>query len=321
MNVLLIFVDGLGVGTRDAHNPLSLHEAHVAPLAVFAGEPTRTIFNGVCCLTDARLGVEGRPQSASGQTTILTGINAALALGFHKQGFPNQALRDIIQEHSIFLQLQRCGIAPNVFANAYPPSFFNKRPRWVAATTVAVEAAGMNFLTFGELCKGDALIHDFTNELAPETLARLQIADGTLERRTPEQAAQILASITVRHRFTLYEYFLTDRAGHAQDFSQAERVLIQLSSFVRHVLRAVDLHKTTVILTSDHGNIEDLSVRTHTLNPVPTLAWGAGCELVARRVSSLTDITPTIIELLTQFKENITDETNAAERSITHATV
>lgn len=306
MNVLLIFVDGLGAGTRGAHNPLTKLEPDIAPLAVFANEQPQIIFDGRSILTDARLGIEGRPQSASGQTTILTGINAARALGFHKQGFPNQALRDIIQEHSIFVRLQRCGIEPNVFANAYPPSFFSRRPRWVSATTVAVEAAGMNFLTFDDLREGNALIYDFTNDLAPETLARLQIEKGALERRTPEQAAQILASLAARHRFTLYEYFLTDRAGHAQDFSQAEKVLVQLSSFVRHVLQSVDLQETTVILTSDHGNIEDLSVRNHTLNPVPTLAWGAGRELVARQVSSLSDITPTIIELLAASIENDT---------------
>lgn len=308
MNVLLIFVDGLGAGTRGAHNPLAVFEPLVAPLATFANERSQTIFDGVCALTDTRLGIEGRPQSASGQTTILTGVNAAHALGFHKQGFPNQALRNIIQEHSIFVQLQRRGITPNVFANAYPPSFFNKRPRWVSATTVAVEAAAMSFLTFDDLCKGEALIHDFTNDLQPETLARLNIEEGTLELRTPERAAQILASIAARHRFTLYEYFLTDRAGHAQDFAQAEKVLRQLSRFVRSVLRHVDLNNTCVMLTSDHGNIEDLSIRNHTLNPVPTLAWGTKLEVVERRISSLTDITPTIIELLTEQHESMIGE-------------
>ena len=60
----------------------------------------------------------------------------------------------------------------------------------------------------------------------------------------------------------------------------------------------IKLTRTTVILTSDHGNIEDLSIRNHTLNQVPTLAWGAGREHVRARVRSLADITPVIIELL-----------------------
>src|SRR5919205_2372921 len=123
MSVLLIFVDGLGVGTRGAHNPLHLIGEEAAPLAVFAGEEPRLPSGGLLALTDARLGVEGRPQSASGQTTILTGVNAPAALGTHKQGFPNQALLDIIREHSIFLQLKNRGVHPITFANTYTGQF------------------------------------------------------------------------------------------------------------------------------------------------------------------------------------------------------
>ena len=100
--------------------------------------------------TDPCLGIPGRPQSASGQTTILTGVNAPAQIGYHKQGFPNQALRDIIQTHSIFRQLTDAGVAPITFANAYSRRFFVERPRWVSATTAAVEAAGLNFRTIDD---------------------------------------------------------------------------------------------------------------------------------------------------------------------------
>src|SRR5215207_10359921 len=113
MSVLLIFVDGLGIGTRGPHNPLHLLGAAAAPLAVFEGEEPVLPFGGVLVRTDATLGVEGRPQSASGQTTILTGVNAPATLGYHKQGFPNEAMREIIRRHSIFLQLERAGVRPN----------------------------------------------------------------------------------------------------------------------------------------------------------------------------------------------------------------
>ena len=152
MAVLLIFVDGLGIGKRGPHNPLdrlSVEEAE--PIAIFRDEEPRLSHGGVLVRTDACLGVEGRPQSASGQTTILTGVNAPAALGCHKQGFPNEALRTIIREHSIFLQLRRAGIEPNAFANAYTQRFFDARPRWVSATTVAVESAGMSFRRIDDL--------------------------------------------------------------------------------------------------------------------------------------------------------------------------
>jgi hypothetical protein len=291
MSLLLIFVDGLGIGTRGPHNPLDLLGEEAAPLAVFEDEEPRLPFDGRLARTDARLGVEGRPQSASGQTTILTGINVPRRLGYHKQGFPNEQMRALLNEHSLFLQLQRLGIGPNLFANAYPPPFFAKRPRWVAATTVAVEAARLPFRTFEDLKDGRALYHDFTNSF-------VAAFDGDVPTRTPEEAADVLAALAAEHSFTLYEHFIADRAGHEQDANAARSVLHDLARFVRAVLSLVDLSRMNVVLTSDHGNVEDLSTRNHTLNRVPTLAWGPSSEMVARRVRTLADITPTIIAIL-----------------------
>ncbi len=293
MAVLLIFIDGLGISPRGPDNPLDRLGVAAAPLAVFTDEAPALLNDGVLVRTDARLGVEGRPQSASGQTTILTGVNAPALLGYHKQGFPNEAMRAIIREHSIFLQLERAGVRPNVFANAYTPRFFNERPRWVSATTVAVEAAGLRFRQLDDLRAGRAVYQDFTNGLLID--AGLDIAP-----RTPAEAAAVLVEVAHKHRFTLYEYFITDRVGHAQDMEAALTVLMNLALFVRTVLARIDLARTTVILTSDHGNIEDLSIRNHTLNFVPTLAWGAGRDEVRTGVRDLADITPVIIKLLTK---------------------
>src|SRR6266705_6151471 len=163
-NVLLFFIDGLGIGTHGLHNPFDGLE-DVAPLAIFQGESTLLPFDGVLAPTDACMGVAGRPQSASGQTTILTGINAPAAIGYHKQGFPNQSLLDIISEQSIFLQLKRAGVTPITFANTYTKRFFESRPRWISATTAAVEAAGMNFNTVEDLNSDRAVYQDFTNEI------------------------------------------------------------------------------------------------------------------------------------------------------------
>src|SRR5687768_14657559 len=122
MSVLLFFIDGLGIGSRGPQNPLDgLDDAE--PLAIFRGEIPKTPHNGIVVPTDASLGVEGRPQSASRQTTILTGVNVPALLGYHKQGFPNSEMLEIIREHSIFLQLNRAGVAPITFANTYTDSF------------------------------------------------------------------------------------------------------------------------------------------------------------------------------------------------------
>ena len=290
--LLLFFIDGLGIGTRGAHNPFDgLTDA--APLAVFANETPQIPFAGLLVPTDARLGVEGRPQSASGQTTILTGINAPKIIGAHRQGFPNQALLDIIREHSIFLQLQHKGIESITFANTYTTKFFESRPRWISATTAAVEAAGLRFNVVDDLRAGRALYHDFTNRLLIERGEDVKL-------RTPAEAGQVLAEIVQQHRFTLYEFFITDKLGHAQNYEEARRLLPLLARFIRSLLKKLDLTRTTVMLTSDHGNIEDLSARNHTLNPVPTIVWGQHRQLLASRVRTLADITPAILKVLTK---------------------
>jgi 2,3-bisphosphoglycerate-independent phosphoglycerate mutase len=289
-SVLLFFIDGLGIGTRGTHNPFDgLKDAE--PLAIFQNEEPVIPFGGVVAVTDPRLGVEGRPQSASGQTTILTGVNAPASIGYHKQGFPNKALLDIIREHSIFLQLKRAGVEPITFANTYTKLFFERRPRWISATTAAVEAAGLAFNTVDDLRAGRAVYQDFTNKLLIERGENVDV-------RTPEEAADVLAKIVARHRYTLYEYFITDKVGHAQDITTARNVLQNLARMIRRVLEKVDLKRTTVILTSDHGNIEDLSTRSHTLNSVPTIVWGAENKNIASRISSLADITPAIVDML-----------------------
>jgi hypothetical protein len=292
VSVLLFFIDGLGIGTRGPHNPLD-GLAGAAPLAIFQDEPAQLPFEGVLAPTDACLGVEGRPQSASGQTTILTGVNAPAATGHHKQGFPNQVLLDIIRQHSIFLQLKRAGLEDITFANTYTQRFFESRPRWISATTAAVEAAGLRFNIVSDLKAGRAVYHDFTNAMLVE---RGESAD----LRTPQEAGNVLASIVATHSFTLYEYFITDKIGHAQDHEEARRVVPMLASFIRSLLAKLDLKRTTVILTSDHGNIEDLSVRNHTLHQVPTIIWGRHRERLAARIRSLTDITPGIVDVLTK---------------------
>jgi hypothetical protein len=290
-SVLLFFIDGLGIGTRGPFNPLD-NLPNATPLAVFQNETPETFLDGLVVPTDPRLGIEGRPQSASGQTTILTGVNAPAAVGYHKQGFPNKALLEIIEKHSIFRQLTDAGVQPITFANAYTSRFFSERPRWISATTAAVEAAGLQFRTVEDVRNGAAIFMDYTNRILVERGEDVAI-------RTEAEAATVLARIVGENRFTLYEYFITDKVGHAQDMDLAKLILTSLALFIRELLIKLDLERTTVILTSDHGNIEDLSLRNHTLHSVPTIVWGAQREQIAARIQTLADITPAIVSLLT----------------------
>jgi bisphosphoglycerate-independent phosphoglycerate mutase (AlkP superfamily) len=138
-----------------------------------------------------------------------------------------------------------------------------------------------------------SVYQDFTNRMLIERGEDVPL-------RTANEAAEVLAAIAGESRFTLYEYFITDKIGHAQDMEAARTVLQNLALLIRQLLARVDLARTSVILTSDHGNIEDLSLRNHTLNEVPTIVWGANRDRIASRIKSLADITPAIVESLTE---------------------
>ncbi|MEP7075901.1 MAG: peptidase [Acidobacteriota bacterium] len=291
-SVILFFIDGVGIGEPDENNPLS-SIPNIEPLDIFRGSSPSVFLSGTLSPTDPRLGVEGRPQSASGQTTILTGQNAPQILGYHKQGFPNEKLREVIKEYSIFKQLDQLHIGPNVFTNAYTPRFFSQTPRWKSATTCAVEASTLQFRKLPDLLGRKALFHDFTNE----SLAAYGL---DVPKSSPTDAAEILAEFTKDYRFILYEHFITDKIGHDMDKERARIHLPLLAEFIRETLTRIDLDNTTFILTSDHGNIEDLSIRNHTLNDVPTIVWGRKKRESAGLIKDLADITPIILKLLTE---------------------
>jgi hypothetical protein len=276
----------VGIGTRGGHNPLDGVESEF--FSIFQGEQPRLPFDGLMAETDARLGVDGLPQSATGQTAILTGVNAAKLIGRHLHGYPSPRLKQALAEHSVYKKLIALDRSVT-FANAYTASYVDKPPRFISATTVAAQTAGVRLRMLEDLQEGCAVSHDFTN--------RFLIERGfEVEMCTPEAAGKRLAGLAASHDFTLYEHFITDRIGHAQRDDLARKHLIDLTRFVRAVLEASDLSRQTVILTSDHGNIEDLSTRSHTLNPVATLAFGRASRQIASRVRSLTDVTPAIVE-------------------------
>jgi 2,3-bisphosphoglycerate-independent phosphoglycerate mutase len=286
--VLLIFIDGVGIGTRGAGNPL---DGCGSPyFELFRDEPMTVPRQGAGAVTDARLGVEGLPQSASGQATIITGENAAALLGRHQSAFPGGSLRPLLRDRSLFRRLAARGRRV-AHANVAPSSVARRRVRTTSAMTVAAAEAGLPPRTLRDVAEGRALHHDFTNELL--------IAHGCdLPRLAPSEAGRRLARIAAEYDFCAFEYFLTDAAGHARDFDGARKHVARLTEFLDAVLDATELDRATILTTSDHGNLEDLSTGSHTLNPVATLAWGVGARHVEARVAALTDVAGVIERVL-----------------------
>jgi hypothetical protein len=179
----------------------------------------------------------------------------------------------------------------STFANAYTPAYLEKPPRFVSVSTTAALQAGLRLRTLADLERGEAVYHDFTNRLLAER-------GHTLPPLSPPEAGRRLARLAAQHDFTLYEHFLTDLAGHAQETDRAVRILENLEAFLDGVLSALNLATHCVVLTSDHGNLEDLSTNRHTGNPVPTLAWGTGARQVTETVRTLADLAPAILRHL-----------------------
>jgi len=291
--ILMIFVDGLGVGERDSSkNPFAAVPSRI--FRDFLDEPRSDVVEGGRAMrADASLGVAGLPQSATGQTALLTGINAAAAIGRHVNGFPTRQLRDILHEHSILKTLKERGLRV-AFINVFNPLFFEALekglPVRASVTTVANMAASLPFFGVGDLMERRAVYQDFTNRLLIEKGFDVPVF-------TPEEAGEILARSAVRYDFCLYEYFQSDVVGHSQNRLKASEEVSKLDAFMLAVLANCDFGETSIILTSDHGNLEDLSTPKHTRNPVPVLVWGklAAC---GPQMTSILDVVPLITDSL-----------------------
>jgi len=284
--VLLIFIDGLGLGPSDSPcNPLARFSPAV--LNCYSDRLGPLPRQGVCLPVDTCLSVDGIPQSATGQASLFTGVNAAQLLGRHLSGFPNQELRTLLAQQSFVQRLRKQNYSVH-FANTYTPAFFENRPRWVSVTTAVCESAGLRLNVLPDLLAERSLYMDFTN--------RLLVANGHMVPVwTPEKAAHVLVEQAQAHDVCFYEYFLSDLAGHRGTPEENETIVRELDQFLSHVVDRLDLDESSLIITSDHGNIEDSCVPGHTVNSVPGLFWGPIRSLVASRSQlDLTEIAPLI---------------------------
>ncbi len=268
--MLLFFIDGIGVGSDDPEkNPIATGEFPTLRLTQSRTPEARVGPPRQARGLDASLGVPGLPQSATGQTSILTGVNAPMALGHHMSGFPGPTLRRVLFERSLMKTIREQGLSAT-FLNAFRPEYFQMphAQRRLSATSLATLASGARFRSWEDLVEGRAVTHDLTHWKVRERGYDLPV-------RTPEEAGAIIADQAMQNDFSLFEYFETDRAGHAQDRERARRCLGDLDRALETVLGRVDLDQVTVLVVSDHGNLEDLTVGTHTMNRAIFAAWGA----------------------------------------------
>ncbi len=241
---------------------------------------------------DAGLGVDGLPQSATGQTALFTGVNAPQLVGMHVSAFPTQALRDTINERSFLKQATDSGFRVT-FANAYSPQYWQlsaSRRNRHSATTWTNMAAGLRFRDLDDLERGDAVYWDITHEVARGSYA------PDLPLVAASEAGRRLAALTAQHDAVLWETFLPDLTGHRRLPWAPVDALSRIDEMLQALVAGLPADATLVI-SSDHGNIEDPTTKGHTYNPVPLIVWGPGVSFF-HDVHDLTGVTPAILTYL-----------------------
>lgn len=295
MAVLFVFIDGIGIGENLPENPLA--SSGLKSFSHFSGSngihidcgkrvENHLLFKKI----DANLDVEGLPQSGTGQTSLFTGINASKLIGRHFGPYPHSKIKPLLRKKSLFHKVLELNKKPH-FLNAYPDIFFKKsekRNRW-SCTTLMTRSAGIKLNTLDDVIERKAVTAEIIQS-AWRSMLHLNVPE--IE---PEEASERALHALEENDLVLYEYYLTDKAGHGQNRKEAEKILNTLDRFLLEIIRRLNSNQTLVIC-SDHGNLEDLSVKTHTRNKVPLFV--AGNTEPFKNEESILDVTPGIIKVL-----------------------
>lgn len=323
MKLLFLFLDGVGLGQNEpalnpfTNTPMPNLERLLGGHKLIANtDPAKPAINPIntelasLLVLDARLGVEGLPQSATGQATLFTGVNFSAKLGYHEGPKPTLKIIELLGDGTLLTKLKQQGKTV-AFLNAFPPRYFESIEagyRIPGVISLSMQLAGIHLKTLNDLYNGRAISADFTAEGWRSHLGY---------RDTPilslAQAGRRLKELADTADLSIFEYWLSDLAGHHQDMEAANDLLVSLDDVLGGLLEVWDNENGLVLLTSDHGNLEDLSTRRHTLNDVPLLLIGSrglreqfinGLITQSNRQAKLdlSDVTMAILKFLNQAR-------------------
>ncbi len=298
MAFYFIFWDGVGYGKKDPEtNPFFAAELPTLR-GLFDGDlpslsrkrfASRTVsFSPV----NTTLRVPGLPQSGTGQTAIMTGVNAPKLVGKHFGPHPYSTLVPVIKERNLFAQLKKMG-KRYFFANGYPRRYFDHifGPKGrVPTIALAYTSTGKTLNTHEEIIQQRAVSADIAGTRWHE-LGHPEVAPTD-----PRDAGELFFRLGQENDLIFFEYFITDHAGHAQDRAMAVKMLERMDQFLSGILKSFDMERDMLLMVSDHGNIEDLSVKTHTKNPVPLILVGSLHSFFSSRIKNLAHITPAVVD-------------------------
>ena len=266
--VHVFFMDGVGLGSVDAAvNPFVTAETPNLDQLLdsedwyLRGNGRLSSQRATLVPTDANMDMPGRPQSATGQATILTGRNVPQLVGEHYGPKPNPAVAEVIREGNLFQEVAAAG-GKAALLTPYPQGYFdaiNSGKRLYSAVPLAVTSAGWPLFGADELRAGKAVSPGFTGQAWHDMLGYTDIPILSL----PDAGRQ-LAAIAGHYDFSFFEHWPSDRSGHRGSLAAAVSHLETIDTAVGGLLEAWDDRTGLLIITSDHGNIEAKDHRQHT---------------------------------------------------------
>ena len=298
MRVLFIFMDGIGLGENNPEtNPFARAKMPnlnklldgrflLKESAPFHGEQATLV------TVDPAVGVNGLPQSATGQAILLTGINIPAELGYHYGPKPNPEVAAYLKEATLFSRFVKEG-KKAALLNAYPPRYFHgidSGKRLYSSIPLSVINAGLPLFRHDYLFAGRALSADFTGE---GWRTMLGFKDAPV--MNPAEAGRKLSALAKEYDFSLFEYWASDYAGHKQEMDNAIHLMETFDGVLGGLVEEWD-DDGLILVTSDHGNMDDLSTRRHTDADVPALVIGnkPARDEFTRDLNDLTQIAPAI---------------------------
>ena len=109
-----------------------------------------------------------------------------------------------------------------------------------------------------------------------------------------------------KYDFCLVNFANTDMVGHTGNFAAAKEAVSVVDRCLERILAAADSSDTALVVTADHGNIEQMwdtknnaPHTQHTTNPVELFIYGKG--LNGHRLNGggrLADVAPTVLQLM-----------------------
>jgi hypothetical protein len=149
----------------------------------------------------------------------------------------------------------------------------------------AARKAGVRLARWDDVRHGRALTSSLTHELEADFDLSF-FREAPLPPRTAAEGARVLAALSREHPFVFYKFQMPDLVSHTAQVELARGVFATIEAFLGALLEAIDPEETVLVVTSDHGHLEQVGfTHGHPKSKVPTWVFGRGALDAAARLT------------------------------------